>query len=271
MKFPFKNTPNRTAFTLIELLVVIAIIAILAAMLLPALAKAKAKARQISCINNLKQMGIANVMYVSDFKVYPGCLSQANGTYYVWAPRLLSNMGNNRASFHCPAAAAWSTWDTNNYDIGATPPGAAAVRDPLGIGQQTPFSYGWNDWAYGTVGPTCLGMGGDVEPGQYVKDTQIRKPSEMIVIADVRDPKIVAYGANLDPTPDPAGVYSQLVSNRHNYRTDILFADGHVEAAKRTLVVGGRADWVPKWNNDYSLTGLGTVIPASVVSALDPY
>jgi prepilin-type N-terminal cleavage/methylation domain-containing protein len=251
---PLPFGPRRSAFTLIELLVVIAIIAILAAMLLPALSKAKGRSKQAACINNLREIGIATAMYLSDFKQYPGDYSPAHNLH-VWPTRLLSLMGNNRNAFWCPAAPLNSAWDTNvNNTLGGV--GENGVSSPFVVTPATRFSLGYNDWGLDIQHHPQLGLGGDVDGGYYrgpVKDSDVASPSEMIMLADVRaqdNKNLISFDANLDPTDDSQG-HSQWPSNRHNYRIDMLHPDGHCDTTLRPPVVNSRNTlWRRRWDLD---------------------
>ncbi len=245
---------NKRAFTLIELLVVIAIIAILAAMLLPALAKARQKAHRIACTSNLRQWGFALTMYLDDNRqVFPlpkiptatpgapgynenqpmwqkfsdfhnsgqgdSAWFNALPTYVAGQPLWQVAQGAGSANF----AASKKIFDCPAAL--ALPPQYAATPD------RVEFNYGMNPQGN-------KGLPAGVAYGTNFTATTVLHPSAFTFMADGRAhfSETPFYGS--DPTKEVCVEHCWVVqmASRHSGGANLTFADGHVDWFRYTYV-----------------------------------
>jgi prepilin-type N-terminal cleavage/methylation domain-containing protein/prepilin-type processing-associated H-X9-DG protein len=246
---------KRNGFTLIELLVVIAIIAILAAILFPVFAQAREKARAISCLSNIRQIGLANRMYIQDYDEklpwtgnwFAACTSfagfppeyDASNQWAIDAQEidlLLNPYIKNTNLWFCPDCnkACATVFSTN------TCPGSIPTE------QNVRQSYYWMHWTFPAYPVSSTPPGGFLVEGPNPGE---RKAQGNIIVAGISE------AAALGPSVAPVfWDLFDLNSPRHNQKPlhtsgiNVVFLDGHAKLDRREVDTGN--DWWAPYSND---------------------
>jgi prepilin-type N-terminal cleavage/methylation domain-containing protein len=230
--FPLRTkTTGRKGFTLIELLVVIAIIAILAAMLLPALARAKCKALGVHCMNNTRQVAIAWITYTTDNNEYMLTSPPVAGMMdWLATPDnanadLLMDSSKSPLAAYLKSSGVWKC-PADNYVSAANPPGsrvrtlslnAILVGSTITVGPQPNYP----------IGRTYL------DKASKTSDLQTPGPVNIFVAVDEHPDSINDSVFHVVPGNPPAAyVWRDLPASLHCGAGSFSFADGHAEIHK---------------------------------------
>jgi len=248
------NCHKRSGFSLIELLVVVAILGLLAALLLPAVSRAKHKAQKTVCISNQRQLGVALQSFLADNNAYPSMIGSTNTGNWWWASQLQSVVSGKsqrlkdfvtQGIWRCPVAPRMVPWTSGNEKELFCSYGYNAYG--VEIGGKSSNALGLDGLPIHTPLPKVIGL-------PPVPESNVAVPADMMAIGDSIDGMVIfkRWLLEFSKFTDWSRTDFGRASDRHQGNVNVLFCDGHVESPTLKFVFEDKSDVaLVRWNRDH--------------------